>query len=301
MNYSNTQQGGTQPSALVAVFATRELAKRAISRLHDEGFHHTWLGITESMGYEGATGATGTATRVESDNAVARFFGAGDDTLHEALLKHGVSEADAAQLDNTLPAQSAIVTVNGENHPELAVQIVSECDGEMVTSKGSSPLYDTYAEDKSSRALPKDRLAGLGAYSKGEKLDEPRRIQLREERLTVDKRRESAGQATVGTRVVEQKTEMDVPVMHEELFIERRPSSATENIGTIGSGDKIVVPLERERVVVDKKTVATEDVLVGQRRVEGTERVSETLKKEELDVDTDVRSDKDGIGRRGNL
>ena len=108
MNNSN-------PSALVALFATREYARRAISRLHDEGFHHTWLGVTEAMqSDETSTGyAAKTGTRVESDNAIARFFGEGDQTLHDALIKHGVSDEDAARIDKTLPAQSAIVTVDG--------------------------------------------------------------------------------------------------------------------------------------------------------------------------------------------
>lgn len=291
MNYPNTDHEDARPSALVAVFATRDYAHRAIERLHDEGFHNTWLGITEPLQDDGySTNSNNvTGTRVESDNAFARFFGAGDTTLHDALIKHGVSEADAAKLDDTLPAHSAIVTVDGSNHPELAAQLIAECDGEMVSSLGAKSLYDSYADDRTMGSIPRDRLDGLGDYHGGEKLGEERRIQLREERLNVDKKRERFGEATVSTHVTAHKTEIDVPVMHEEFYVERRPAGAsTGDAGEIGRDQRIVVPLERERVVVSKQTIATEDVLVGQRRVEDTQHVSETLRKEELDIDDDV-------------
>ncbi len=296
MNYSDTDRDAIKPSALVAIFATRELAHHAIESLHGEGFHRTWLGVTQSMTSDTGYGSPAdTETRVESDNALARFFGAGDQTLHEALLKHGVSADVAARLDGTLPGNSAIVTVDGANHPELAAQIVAECDGEIVSSLGAKSLYDAYATESATPGLSKDRLADLGEYSKGEKLDEARRLQLREERLTVDKVRESAGEAIVSKKVVTQQAEMDVPVMREELYIERRPASETYGeAGVIGSGETIRVPLERERVVVDKRTVATEEVVVGQRQVEGTEHISETLRKEELDVDSNVASTESG-------
>ena len=274
-------------SALVATFSSREAAHQAASRLHEEGFNRTWIGITRAMeeAYSAPANA-GAGMRVESENALARFFGTGDESLHEALLQHGVSESDAARIDGTLPADSAILTVDGANHPELAAQVVAECGGSMVASAGAGALYDHYAEGRSS-GLSSDRLATLGDYAKGEKLDEPRRLQLREERLSIDKHREKTGEVTIGKNVVSEKTEVDVPVMHEELYIERRPASGAyaTDAGTIGDGETIRVPLEREVVDAQKRTVVTEEVAVGQRRVDGVEHVSETLRKEVLDVD----------------
>ncbi len=286
-----------QQSALVAVFSNRDAASRAIEQLHDEGFHRTWLGVTEPMSGGAADGTssrqTASTTRVENDNALARFFGAGDETLHDALLRHGVSETDAAQLDDTLAARSAVVTVDGANHPELAAQIVAKCGGEMVTSKGARSLYDTYGGE-SSGTLPAERRNDLGDFHRGERVDEARRITLREERVSVDKQRERAGEASVGTRVVTDQVDLDVPIMHEELYIERRPAAAAGgNVGEIGDGQRISVPLERERAAVTKSTVATEDVSVGKRRVDETQHVSETVRKEELDVNDDAASELD--------
>ena len=284
MQTSDSYHDDAHPSALVAVFADRELARNAISQLHQEGFHKTWLGLTEPM--------RATDTQVQSDNALARFFGSSEESLHDALLKHGVSEVDARKLDDTLPARSAVVTVDGKNHPELAAQIVAQCEGEMVSSLGERDLYRSYGAGEADGKMSKDRLRDLGGYRAGEKLGEERRIQLREERLSVDKKREKIGEAVVSTHVTSHEESIDVPVMHEELYVERRPVAAGQsNVGEIGGDQTITVPLERERVMVTKNTVATEDVVVGQRRVEGVEHISETVRKEELDVDGDVGSD----------
>ncbi|GAC1303811.1 MAG: YsnF/AvaK domain-containing protein [Vulcanimicrobiaceae bacterium] len=296
-------------SALVATFPDRETAHQAVHRLHDEGFHNTWIGLTRSMTDDGGafspSGAT-TETRVEEDNALARFFGGGNESLHAALRRHGVSEADAARVDTTLPANCAILTVHGSNHPELAAQIVAECGGEMVTSAASSRLLDTYGDRKEkARNDSRDAFASLGNYGAGKELAEERKLQLREERLSVDKRRVSAGEAVVGKKVVTEKADIDVPLVHEELYIERRPASGTYAgaIGSIGDGESIHVPLSRDEVDIQKRTVVTEEVAVGQRRVEETKHVSETLRKEELDIDKDATGDraKRGLGTSDRL
>ncbi len=279
-----------QDSALVATFPDRESAHQAVHRLHDEGFHNTWIGLTRSMTDSTSSMGSTAQTRVEDDNALARFFG-GDESLHDALRRHGVSEADAGRVDTTLPANSAILTVHGSNHPELAAQVVEECGGHMVTSAAYSRLAETYAERMTPgrKDTPKP-FEDLGMYAGGEKLDQERRLQLREERLSVDKHRVSAGEAVIGKKVVTEETNVDVPLVHEELFIERRPATGeyAGAMGTIGDGEAIHIPLSREEVDVKKRTVVTEEVAVGQRRVEETKRVSETLRKEELDVDRGV-------------
>ncbi|MBD5655252.1 MAG: YsnF/AvaK domain-containing protein [Candidatus Eremiobacteraeota bacterium] len=280
------QKTQTHGSTLVATFATRDEAHRAVENLHDEGFHQTWIGIMRAPASDAYAGESDTSGAVvESDNAIARFFGAGDESLHAALVKHGVAEADAARVAGTLPIDSAVLTVDGANHPELAAQIVAQCGGQMIASSGASTLYDQYAGDGDTKTLSTDRLASIGDYQGGAKIEEPRRMQLREERITIDKNREKTGEATIAKKVVSADTAVDVPVYHEELFVERRPATGSYgDVGTIGDGETIRVPLEKETVSTSKQTVVTGEVAVGQRRVEGVEHVTETLKKEELEV-----------------
>lgn len=265
-----------QSSTLVATFADRELAHDAAHRLHEEGFHKTWVGLTRPG--ESATQTNDEEPRVSGDNPIARFFGGGNETLADALVKHGVAPEDTHRVEETIPANSAILTVHGANHPERAAEIVASCGGRMIDSIASSRLGSTYSDRES--------YEGLGRFGGGRELDEERIVHLRAERLSVDKQRVDAGEAVVGKRVVSERTEFDVPLVREELYIERRPASGTVS-GTIGDGERIVVPLSREELDVTKRTVATEDIAVGQRRIEEMGHVSETLRHEELDIDAD--------------
>jgi uncharacterized protein (TIGR02271 family) len=111
-----------------------------------------------------------------------------------------------------------------------------------------------------------------------------RTIQLREERLKVDKTPVETGEVRVGKRVVTEHKTIDVPVEREEVVIERRPASGRAAKGDM-TEEEIVIPVKEERVSVSKQAVVTEEVSVGKRKVQDTKHVAETVRKEELDVD----------------
>ncbi|WP_368895150.1 YsnF/AvaK domain-containing protein, partial [Priestia megaterium] len=48
--------------------------------------------------------------------------------------------------------------------------------------------------------------------------------------------------------------------------------------------ESVRIPLEEEKVTVSKEPVVTEEVVVGKRRKEENEKVSETLRKEEVNI-----------------
>lgn len=110
-----------------------------------------------------------------------------------------------------------------------------------------------------------------------------RTIRLREERLKVDKTPVKTGEVRVGKRVVTEHKTLDVPVEREEVIIERKAASGRAAKGDIRE-EEIVVPVKEERVTVTKQPVVTEEVSVGKRKVHDTKHVSETVRKEELEV-----------------
>ncbi len=112
-----------------------------------------------------------------------------------------------------------------------------------------------------------------------------RTIQLREERLKVEKHPVETGEVRVGKRVVTEHKTIDVPVEREEVVIERRPASGRAARGDM-TDEEIVVPVKEERVSVTKQPVVTEEVAVGKRKVQETHHVDESVRKEELDVDS---------------
>ncbi|MDN7226679.1 DUF2382 domain-containing protein [Planococcus sp. N064] len=119
------------------------------------------------------------------------------------------------------------------------------------------------------------------------------RMRLHEERLQVNKDRVQTGEVNVGKRVVEDNQTIEVPVEREEVYVERRPvNEEVDGDSHIGrdayqEGDNIHIPLTEERVNVSKTDVVSEEIVVGKRKVQDTEVVKETVRKEEADIDDD--------------
>ena len=111
-----------------------------------------------------------------------------------------------------------------------------------------------------------------------------RTIQLREERLRVEKAPVQTGEVKVGKRVVTEHRTIDVPVEREEVVIERRPASGRADHAEMAD-QEIVIPVKEERVTVHKEPVVTEEVSVGKRKVHETKHVDETIRKEEARIE----------------
>ncbi|MEV1291448.1 PRC and DUF2382 domain-containing protein [Pseudonocardia sp. NPDC049635] len=109
-----------------------------------------------------------------------------------------------------------------------------------------------------------------------------------EERLRVGTESEEAGRVALRKYVVTEDQTVTVPVSHEEVRLEREPitddGTAAARPGAIGEEEQEVT-LHRERPVVDKTTEAVEKVRLGTRTVTDEETVSDTVRKEQIDVD----------------
>lgn len=112
-------------------------------------------------------------------------------------------------------------------------------------------------------------------------------MHLREEELDVSKHSVQTGEVTLHKDIIEETQTVDVPVTHEEVVVERRAVSAAPSAEPIGDEETIRIPVSEERVDVDKHTIVTGEVSLHKRAVEGTERVTETVRKEQAHVDVD--------------
>ena len=111
-------------------------------------------------------------------------------------------------------------------------------------------------------------------------------VQLREEQLAARKQTVQSGQVSVGTDVVAEQRTLEVPVAREEVVIERhavdrRPSDEPISAST----ETLNVPVREEQVTAEKRAVVYEEVNIGKRAVQETQRVSDTVRKEVVDVD----------------
>lgn len=121
------------------------------------------------------------------------------------------------------------------------------------------------------------------------------KITLQEERLDVDTNEVQTGEVHVKKNVTEETKTIEVPVQHEEVTIEKRPVTGNEPTdGTIGD-EEITIPITEEQIEVTKRPVVTDEVVINKETKEETKQVSETVRKEDLDVDTqgDVTVDND--------
>jgi len=141
-----------------------------------------------------------------------------------------------------------------------------------------------------------DELASHGTGSQAYAREQGQTVQLREEELQARKTEVEAGEVGIRKEVVTEQQTLDVPVTREEVTVERRPVDRRPADAPIGEGgEEIRVPVREEEVTVEKRPVVTEEIEIGKRQVQDTERVSGTVRREEARIeeegDVDVRGE----------
>lgn len=126
-----------------------------------------------------------------------------------------------------------------------------------------------------------------GSMLDEEMTEERRSMKLREEKLDVDKERVQSGEVKLRKEVIEETKSIDVPVTHEEVVIERHSVNDEHTDGDIGDSETVRIPVSEERVEVNKRPVVTGEVEVRKERVQDTEHIRDTVKKEQAHVDQD--------------
>jgi uncharacterized protein (TIGR02271 family) len=112
------------------------------------------------------------------------------------------------------------------------------------------------------------------------------RITLSEEQLAIGKRERQAGEVGVEKRVETEHVRESVPVMRDEVTVERRPLSGTDALHAEGAfqEEHISVPLHKEEVVAEKRAVGAEEIVVRKQQVQDTEMVEADLRRERAEV-----------------
>lgn len=136
----------------------------------------------------------------------------------------------------------------------------------------------------------RDQHRGAGADGGG--------VTLHEEQAHVGTERVETGRARLRKHVVTDTERVEVPVEREEVVLEREPADGRAG-GTLSEEEEVDVTLTEERPVVEKETVATENVRLGKRSVTDDETVQTDVSREELEVDGDGLDDSRGQRGRG--
>jgi len=119
--------------------------------------------------------------------------------------------------------------------------------------------------------------------------DQDVNVPVREEELTVDKQRGEVGRAAVHKDVVEEQQSVNIPVTHERVEVERVPVDKDlpdEGVSAQNWQDKdIVMPVMGEEVVTEKRPRVKEEIRIHKEPVTETKRVSDTVRKERVNVE----------------
>jgi uncharacterized protein (TIGR02271 family) len=310
----------TRGSTVVGVFEERDRARDAIEALKDAGFRADSISvltpdkqatreIAEDTGSHAAEGAAsgaiaggvlgGLAGWLVGIGALAipgvgpfiaagafatalggAAVGAGLGAIAGALVGMGVPEEDARYYETEAKAGRTLVTVRANGRYDEAQRILRNYGAYDVESQhaGTTATRPTAARGSTPRS----------SAPSSERSED--RMQLREEELVAKKETVEKGAVQVGKDVVTEQKTLEVPVRREEVTIERTPVNRRPSDLPIDEReDTISVPVHEERIEVEKRPVVYEEVSVGKRQVQATERVSDTVRREEARIEGDVR------------
>lgn len=107
------------------------------------------------------------------------------------------------------------------------------------------------------------------------------------EQLHIEKTQVETGKVNVSKKVTSEDVTVDVPVIREEVIVEKK--SINQYIETAPpavrqEGDTTIVSVIKEVLVVEKKLMLVEEVHITKRRTESSVPTTETLRKEEVEV-----------------
>ena len=242
-----------QTSIVAGVFAQEAQARQALAALKQAGFDYDQVGVA-NPGQKGIN-------------------------LKSDLRDLGVSSQGANYYAQELGAGRTVVSVRPDGREQEAHNILHQYGG--YDYEHQTAETQTAAGFKRANVSAQTATSGI----QQDEYSQPRSLRLREERLNVTKQREQTGEVNLHKEVVSEQKTINVPVTHEEVVIEQHTVTGGQVDNTpIGEGEIIRVPVSEEKVNVTKNTVVTGEVAIGKREVQQTQQVTDTVKREEANI-----------------
>jgi uncharacterized protein (TIGR02271 family) len=283
---------------VVGLFRDSARAERAVRDLKDAGFTDNEIGVlmqdrTEQRKFAEDTGtkagegaAAGAATGGLLGGVFGLLAGVG------ALVIPGIGPIVAGGVLASTLAGAGIGAAAGGLAGALIGMGIPEEEAHYYErgfrEGGILVTVDAGARRAEARHILRNAGADFGPAAEGYSRiegEDRERIELREEELRASKERVKAGEVRVRKEVVTDKKTIDVPVTREEVVVERHPVSGRPASGHIGKNEEIRVPLTEEKVRVEKTPVVKEEITLGKREVQDTQRVQDTVRREEARIE----------------
>lgn len=151
-------------------------------------------------------------------------------------------------------------------------------------------LEREYSASETDLPWEQARDASRAAWTRAER-GEAVRIPITEEQVKVGKREVEQGAATIRKSVRTEQVNVPVDLKREELVVERVQGTDEDLSDDAFKEGEVRIPLMKEEAVVEKDKKVVGAVKVGKREHTEQKNVTETIRKEKVDVDN-VSSDK---------
>jgi uncharacterized protein (TIGR02271 family) len=112
-------------------------------------------------------------------------------------------------------------------------------------------------------------------------------IPVIEEHLTINKKEVETGRVTISKKVHSEQQMIDIPVVEEEVDVQRIPINQyieSTPPAVRYEGEKTIIPILKEVLVVEKKLVLVEEVHITRKQNHSKISQQETLRQEEIIV-----------------
>ena len=184
-----------------------------------------------------------------------------------------------------VPTQGAVAQGDGVyvHFDKATVESSPNVAGEEIPEETERSLYDhygvSYSDDRSDSTLPEGRQADSAATGADQAS-----MTRSEEELRVGKRQREAGRVRLRKWVETEPVSEEVTLQRETAEVSREPIDRPASAGEIGE-QEVEVTLQTEEPVVEKATVAKEQVSVKKGTDTTKEKVSGEVRKERIEVD----------------
>ncbi len=233
----------------------------------------------------------------------------------------GVAAVDAVDNDNTVSGVGDGVTpavgsttnteyVNNEyaNQPSTAERILGTTDTtrhDYATTGLGNDIAALDAGTPNARTTMNTNLnEDLNARATTDLTDRDTiRVPVMEEQLNVEKQAHQAGEVQVHKEVVTEQVNIPVEVSREEVVVTRHAVDRDLAPGetTLGGDEVLRVPVMEETVTVTKTPHVVEEIEIGKTRTTEQQTVSDTVRKERVDIDDSTATTTTDINARRNI
>ncbi|HEX4713659.1 MAG TPA: YsnF/AvaK domain-containing protein [Ktedonobacteraceae bacterium] len=282
----------TRQATVVGIFANRPGADEAITALQNVGFQNSQ--IRQYVGKSRSGSLTGIKNALSAEQKTP-------EAVVNDLLDMGVAPEHTNFYQREYEAGHPLVAVTSSKRLQEASAILQKHGGYGPHEEKKSDAYVTggaggaggasIAQRETARTASGDNSEteqrGRGARReedlRGRGELQEQHMRLHAEHLRASKQPAQLGEVILRKELVSEQETLDVPIVHEEVVIERRTlaEDALAANERMADGQVIRIPVSGEQVNLTKEIVTTGEVVVGKREVQETRHFSETCQHEE--------------------